>query len=264
MEIPSFLRLTAEQRRQGWERYDAEKKKMSIMNGDAILQGLLANPDKVSETSTPELTAAYNIAVISLERPKDKVTEFSDQATAITKMRGVLVELKAEEKISRTQPKKDDTTMPATTTTNRSGKTAPAAVRARGAKNLKGAAKAGKNAAGAPKKVAAAKAPAKAEPAPAHKGNWKLADLKEAFKVREGSNREKLLEALAARQGKQVPVKDLLKAVYGTSTVSAQSNGKLGMVANGLDASIEKDKLPFRVFRTRVGEDFTIGIYAQK
>lgn len=76
-------------------------------------------------------------------------------------------------------------------------------------------------------------------------GNISENKLAAEFKARIGSFREKLLIALDNSFGKQVPVAELLKEVYGSKNVD--NVGALGMVIKGAMATIKKNKLPYEL-----------------
>lgn len=254
-----FAVKTHDERKTEWQE-DAKRKeakaKMAVIV-ESKLKEMRANPDALDGYSIPELAAAYNEAVKFLDRPEDVIQTFRDIDQARERIKGVIVEMDAQTSIDRTEKK-------ARTRTGSTGK-APAKARA-GAEKAPSTAKGQKKPTGAIKKAASRSAPTPAEKPPVHAGNKPLAALKEVFKTREGSNREALLVALAAKQGKQVPVKDLVTAVYETKTDAAneKARGKLGMVLKGLQVSIEKDKLPFAVHTQRVDGESSIGLYATK
>jgi hypothetical protein len=69
------------------------------------------------------------------------------------------------------------------------------------------------------------------------------------FNVRSGTNREKLLEALNANYKKPVTKRDLLKAVYGST--SDENKSAVDMVMKGLYFMINKDKLPYKIVKEK-------------
>lgn len=101
--------------------------------------------------------------------------------------------------------------------------------------------------------------------APGTKSTDKTSDNKLAaeFGARSGTNREKLLVALADNFKKQVPVLDLLKAVYGSKNL--ENTGALGMVLKGAEATIKKHKLPYLVKKEKNdANEPTIGLHPAK
>jgi hypothetical protein len=80
---------------------------------------------------------------------------------------------------------------------------------------------------------------------PAQRINGVVAD----FGVAPSSNRAKLLEALFANLGKQVPLEDLTQAVYGSTDKKYRS--ALNMVVTGLLALIKKKSLNFAIVKQK-------------
>lgn len=269
IEIPKFLRRspseTPEDRRRAWEHYQAKRKKemeIAAAQLDAAIKD--TSNEMIKTFSITSLVGLWNSAMDHLERPGDKVKSFRDSETALKRVEGILVTLRTPPK-----PDSDPTLKPVEET-----------VQGRVSKKAGGsAAETSEQASGTPgkagkdtgKKMKKAKTKREVHPSsrpaaagekpPVHHGNRKLPDLKEAFGTREGSNREKLLEALAASQGKQVSVKDLMKAVYR----STQKQGPLMMVMRGLYDMIAGNKLPFAVHKSKDKEgDLTFGLYSTK
>lgn len=118
-------------------------------------------------------------------------------------------------------------------------------------------------AAGEAKPSKAPKVAASPVKAPRHGSNVALAAIREAFEAREGSKRGTLLATLAEKQGKQVALPTILKALYGSAD---EGRAKLTMVLRGLQASIDKDKLPFAIHKAKneASGEATFGLYHTK
>jgi hypothetical protein len=69
------------------------------------------------------------------------------------------------------------------------------------------------------------------------------------FNVRNGTIREKLLEALHSSYKKPVTKRDLLKSVYGSA--SEDNKGAIQMVMKGLNVMIVKGKLPYKIVKEK-------------
>lgn len=113
-------------------------------------------------------------------------------------------------------------------------------------------------------------AAAKSPPSPAASATSansaeKISDNKLAaeFGARPGTNRERLLKALDENYKKQVPILDLLKAVYGSKNL--ENTGALGMVIKGAEGTIKKHKLPYQLKREKNdAKEATIGLHPAK
>jgi hypothetical protein len=88
-----------------------------------------------------------------------------------------------------------------------------------------------------------------------------MTKISEQFNCVPGTNREKLLEALHRRAGKQVTSADLQKAVYGRKP---QSHGALMMIVKGLEGMIKKGRLPFQVKKEKIDGAITLGLHSKK
>jgi hypothetical protein len=71
-----------------------------------------------------------------------------------------------------------------------------------------------------------------------------------AFKVREGTNKHRLLTALIHAMGQSLSLSTMLKAAYGMEGVGDE--GSLMMIVKGITVAITKNGLPFEVRKTRV------------
>jgi hypothetical protein len=80
--------------------------------------------------------------------------------------------------------------------------------------------------------------------------------------VRGGTNRDRLLAVLKKNEGKQVPLIDLLRAVYG-SEATADMKGPLAMVMKGLFVVIASKGLPYVIRKEKVGREITYGLYSR-
>jgi len=97
------------------------------------------------------------------------------------------------------------------------------------------------------------------EPKKAESGDSDMTALEkkiEAFEVRSGTNREKVLKKLLPNLGKQIPQGELLKAAYGSQ--NTENTGALAMVMKGIKDVIQKKKLPYVLTRDR--KEKTYGI----
>lgn len=79
------------------------------------------------------------------------------------------------------------------------------------------------------------------------------------FRVREGSQRAKLLAVLGAHSGEQLPYTEVMDAVYGKKKGSKQSFGQL---ICKIDDTIEARQLPYELRRQRTARGRTIGLYS--
>lgn len=112
-------------------------------------------------------------------------------------------------------------------------------------------------AAGTPKPAKEAAKPFTGK-APSHN----KAKILEGFGAREGTNRAKLLGALADSAGKGIKTDQLLKACYGS--LNEKNRGALKMVMAGARKTIEAEKLPYQIVvsKNEKGEQ-TIGLFAK-
>jgi hypothetical protein len=80
-----------------------------------------------------------------------------------------------------------------------------------------------------------------------------------AFNVRGASKRAKLIIALAANLGEQIPLTTLMSEVYGHEQGSKSA---FANIVDGIDAIISRNKLPFVIRRVRIGKENTLGLYS--
>jgi hypothetical protein len=73
-----------------------------------------------------------------------------------------------------------------------------------------------------------------------------------AFKVREGTNKHRLLTAMIHAMGQSLSLSTMLKAAYGKDGVGDE--GSLMMIVKGILVAITKNGLPFEVEKTRVAK----------
>jgi hypothetical protein len=73
-----------------------------------------------------------------------------------------------------------------------------------------------------------------------------------AFKVREGTNKHRLLTAMIHAMGQPLSLSTMLKAAYGKDGVG--NEGSLMMIVKGITVAIAKNRLPFEVRKTRVAK----------
>jgi hypothetical protein len=73
-----------------------------------------------------------------------------------------------------------------------------------------------------------------------------------AFKVREGTNKHRLLTAMIHAMGQSLSLSTMLKAAYGKEGVGDE--GSLMMIVKGINVAITKNGLPFDVRKTRVAK----------
>lgn len=71
----------------------------------------------------------------------------------------------------------------------------------------------------------------------------------QAFEARQGTNRQKLIDALASNFRKPVTVNSLLKSVYGSQNV--ENKTALAMSMRGALATIKSKRLPYRIEKTK-------------
>jgi hypothetical protein len=81
----------------------------------------------------------------------------------------------------------------------------------------------------------------------------------EEFGVRDGTNRARLVRALAANFGKPVPIEKLVKATYG-ARAPVSSKSKLAMVIGGAHLMIQKNRLPYRIIKERTEDGTTVAL----
>jgi hypothetical protein len=77
----------------------------------------------------------------------------------------------------------------------------------------------------------------------------KTGTIRDEFELREGSNREKLVDCLLAAKGKPVTISGLLKATYGNT--KDEGKGPLNMVIKGMVDMIAKKKIKMTVLREK-------------
>jgi len=75
-------------------------------------------------------------------------------------------------------------------------------------------------------------------------------DIFAQFKTNTGKNRGKLLSRLNDDLGQQVPLTQLVRAVYGNQ--KEENFGALKMVLRGLELSIKKDRLEYEIRKTKI------------
>lgn len=125
----------------------------------------------------------------------------------------------------------------------------------------------------AAKPVKAAKAPAKAKKAAAapKKATAKVekttfgapGSVLAQFDAREGTFRAKCLQILCDNKGKMLPVKDVLKATYGSA--SEDNMGKLNMVLKGVTDMANANEIAWHLERGKDDKDsLTLGLKAGK
>ncbi len=152
--------------------------------------------------------------------------------------------------------KKEASTIPANTTSNKEHTMATKAAKKTTSKATKTASKAGKG----------TKAQVKAKtPSPVSSSGKELAKkgtVRDFFELREGSNKEKLVDALLGAKGKALGVTALLKATYGNG--KEENKGALMMVMKGVSASIEKNKIKMTLVKEKMaGEEMTFALKAK-
>lgn len=127
-------------------------------------------------------------------------------------------------------------------------------------KNTKNGQKAKANGTGKATKVAAK---AKSQPSPKSGGQEpkKTGTIRDAFGLREGSNRQKLVDCLLGAKGKAVPVAALLKATYGSSKDELKSS--LNMVLKGMTDTIAKGKIKLTLVKEKDDKGMTYALKAK-
>jgi hypothetical protein len=86
--------------------------------------------------------------------------------------------------------------------------------------------------------------------------------ISKEFGCREGTLREKLVDALGRRKGKQVASGELIKMVYGSAAKDA-SHSSLMMIVKGAGMMIAKNKLSYRLRKERnAAGEITLGLYS--
>jgi len=83
------------------------------------------------------------------------------------------------------------------------------------------------------------------------------------FDVRNGTVREKLIDALHGAKGKFIAVKDLLKTCYGS--MNTENTGALKMSIKGAESTIKSKRLPYRIDK-KVDEktkEMSFGLFAK-
>lgn len=99
------------------------------------------------------------------------------------------------------------------------------------------------------KKASAAKKAAPVAKKASVKGNGTIRDL---FELREGSNKEKLVDALLGAKGKALPVSALLKATYGS--MKEENKSALMMVMKGIPKVIDKNKIKMMLVKDKTAD----------
>ena len=87
--------------------------------------------------------------------------------------------------------------------------------------------------------------------------------ISEEFGCRPDTLRERLVDALGRRKGKQVASAELIKIVYGSATKDA-SHGSLMMIIKGAEGMIKKNKLPYTIRKERAGKEITLGLHPKR
>lgn len=120
-----------------------------------------------------------------------------------------------------------------------------------------------KNGAAKAQKATKVAAKAKSQPSPTAGGASakKTGTIRDQFGLREGSNRERLVDALLAAKGKPVPISGLLKAVYGNT--KEEGKGPLNMVLKGMQDMIAKNKIKMEIIRAKDDKGVTIALKAK-
>lgn len=77
----------------------------------------------------------------------------------------------------------------------------------------------------------------------------KTGTIRDAFGLREGSNRAKLVDCLLEAKGKPVAISSILKAVYGSP--KEENRGALNMVLKGMGDMIAKNKIKAEIIKTK-------------
>lgn len=78
------------------------------------------------------------------------------------------------------------------------------------------------------------------------------------FRVRVGSNRDKLATILAKQLGEQLPLREVVDEVYGKRKGSASA---LWLVAKGLEDIIKKNRLRYEIIWVKRNARKTLGLY---
>lgn len=103
----------------------------------------------------------------------------------------------------------------------------------------------------------------KPQPLPKSSGQEpkKTGTIRDQFGLREGSNREKLVDCLLEAKGKPVPITALLKAVYGNTNEEGKT--ALNMVLKGIQTMINKNKIKLEIIKTKTEKGLTIALKAK-
>lgn len=83
------------------------------------------------------------------------------------------------------------------------------------------------------------------------------------FGERPGSKRERLIKILVRNRNEYVTLADLIGAVYGGNVnefMIDEMKGPLMMVMKGMEAMIEKRKLPVKIVKQKQGKDIKYGL----
>lgn len=129
-----------------------------------------------------------------------------------------------------------------------------------GAKSAKKTSKAGANKT-SKATTGAAKAKTQLAAKPGKPDPKKTGTVRDLFGLREGSNREKLVDCLLAAKGKPVAISDLLKAVYGST--KEEGKGPLNMVLKGMGDMIAKNKIKMDIVKAKDDKGVTIALKAK-
>lgn len=114
-----------------------------------------------------------------------------------------------------------------------------------------------------PQKAPKVAAKAKTQPSATASGQppKQTGTIRDQFGLREGSNREKLVDCLLEAKGKPVAIAGLLKAVYGSA--KEEGKGPLNMVLKGTQDMIDKNKIKMEIVRAKDDKGVTIALKAK-
>src|SRR5262245_26355258 len=84
--------------------------------------------------------------------------------------------------------------------------------------------------------------------------------ISEEFGCRADTLRERLVDTLGRRKGKQVGSSELIRLVYGSASKDA-SHSSLMMIVKGAEGMIKKGKLPYTIRKERDGKEVTLGLH---
>lgn len=252
-ELPSVIKKMSEFD----EHFKMQKERNNLMAKEFNVRWVDANSGKVQQTSHKSEKAAKDKArELSFGNSPVQVGEVDDKTGALTqqwsydKGRQQAMDTKKQvstapitkREASAIKSNQENTTMATKSKTVTKGKK----VTAKEAKKASGATKvAGKG---------------KTQPATAAaQGNGaKKGTLRDQFGLREGTNREKLVDALLAAKGKALGVSALLKATYGNA--KEENKGALMMVMKGVQIMIDKNKIKLTLVKAKEGKEMTFAL----